>query len=331
MNAPTLSPEARARVARPLFAEMRPITDRNQWLGWRHADVTASEAGALLGEHEYQTAFGLWASKSGHVIDSDCDNGALERGLELEPVAINVMRRRYPSWIIRYPVGEYYRDPKARLGATPDAFANDAERDGFGIVQVKSVEASVFRRKWVDPETGAVEPPLWIACQAILEAHLTGASWACVAVIVCSHTIQLHVIDIPLHAGIIDRLRAEAADFWRQVDAGRPPEPDWKRDGRLLERLYDPDGEEIDLSGDNRVVELVDRKGVLAEQAKAVEAEQKAIKAELLTKLGGASAARLADGRLITAKRVERAAYQAKASSFLDVRIRPASRNGARP
>ena len=66
---------------------------------------------------------------------------------------------------------------------TPDLFVECPER-GRGIVQIKSVEGSIFRKKWRDPETNEIAPPLWIAVQGIVEAHLDGAQWAAVAPLV---------------------------------------------------------------------------------------------------------------------------------------------------
>lgn len=298
--------------------ERHPILDRASWLALRRNDVTASAAGALFGCHEYISAYRLWAEKTGRVAVDGEMTEAMERGIELEPIALKRMARIYPDWKVWNP-GEYLRDPKYRLGATPDAYA--VSDRGMGVVQIKSVEPSVFRRKWRS-EGGEIEPPLWIAVQALIEAALAGASWAAVAALVIGHGIELHLVDIPLNRGLIDRIRAEAAAFWRMVDEGQTPDPDWKLDGRLLEQLYETTGEVVDLSSDNALPALCDERENLSKTKSAAERRLKEIKAEMLAKLGSAAIGRISDGRMITAKRVDRKGYEVAPTSYIDVRIK---------
>jgi len=107
--------------------ERIPIESREQWLSLRRQDVTASAAGALLGLHPYISAWSLWAEKTGLVSSDAPMNAAMERGLELEPIAIKRLQKLHPDWNITQPAA-YYRDPEARLGATPDCLATDPER-----------------------------------------------------------------------------------------------------------------------------------------------------------------------------------------------------------
>lgn len=320
-----LSPGARAVTLKPKHVERFPVTGRAGWLKMRETDVTASVAGALFGVHEYQTAYGLWALKSGLLAEDPEESEPMRRGRLLEPVALQVLREDCPTWTVE-PCGFYYRDPAARLGCTPDALATDPDRPGFGIIQFKSVEPSVFRRKWRNEE-GETEVPLWIAVQAVIEATLTGASWAAVAPLVVGHGVELPVLPIPLHAGIMERLKAEVAHFWRLVDARAPPDPDHTRDGALLERLFDPAEDLVDLSSDNSLPALLDEREALSSNKSAAEKRLKEIKSELLAKIGQHTAATVADGRTITAKRITRKPYAVEETSFVDVRVKAAKQN----
>lgn len=300
--------------------ERHPVTDRASWLAMRQQDVTASAVGALLGVHEYVTPYALWAEKTGRLASDEGETGPMRRGRLLERVAIDMLREDRPAWQIK-PGAHYYRDPAARLGATPDVLVVDPER-GPGIVQVKSVEPGVFRRKWRD-EAGELELPLWIAVQVITEAHLTEAKWAAVAALVVDFDVELHLIDAPIHAGVIERVREAVDGFWRLIESGATPDPDYGRDGSLIEQLFrEGDGEEIDLSTDNMLPGLLDERKRLSDEKSAAEKRLKEIKAEILFKLGLATAGRVSDGRLITAKTVNRKAYTAAATSFRDVRVR---------
>lgn len=296
--------------------ERIPISDREQWLALRKQDVTASAAGALLGVHPYQTAYGLAAEKLGLISDQVNESGAIRRGNKLEAVVIDEIKGAR-EWTVD-KAGDYFRDPLARLGATPDTYAFD-ER-GHGTVQIKTVADMVFSKRWkVD---GEVALPPWIAIQANIEAHLMGAQWAAVAVLVVGFGWDLHIIDVPIHHGIIERVRAEVAAFWRLVDAGQLPEPDYGRDGAAIARLYADavPGERVDLSADNRLPEILTRREVLKGQAKDAAEELAAIDAEIRAKIGEAESGFL-PGWAITNKLIHRKEYVAKASSYRSLRI----------
>ena len=321
------------------MVEKIAIINEAQWLALRKEDVTASVAGALLGVHEYTTAYGLWAQKTGALLDGlvaatvsgDGDTytvSDLERGRLLEPVVLELIRRAKPTWRVERAVA-YYRDPEARLGATPDAFAVDPERAGFGVIQVKTVSEHAYRRKWRDPDTREVELPLWIGVQAAVEAHLTGATWAAVAAMVVDHKLTLHMIDIPMQPALIERVRVEAARFWSLIEIGGTPPVDYGRDASALLRVHaQDDGAEIDLTGDNRLAELITERAERSARKSADDEALKAINAEIIHKLGNAAVARCA-GALITAKTMRRKEYVVKASAYRTIRIKmEGQRNG---
>ncbi len=320
----------------PPGIERFPVTDRASWLARRKDDVTASAIAALLGQHPYITPFQLYAQKTGAVAEEGVEprieaNSVslppMMRGTALEPIVPDVLRHLRPAWDVQ-PAGFYYRDPVARIGATPDFFAIDPTREGFGSIQVKTCDQLTLRRSWT--ADGVIEPPLFIVMQAIVEAALTGASWCSVAVLATGFNLDLHLIEMPIHAGIMERLKAEVAAFWRGIEAGRPPDVDAKRDGLLLEKLWRGDGPEVDLSADNEVPILVDEREALSAQKGEAEARLKEIKALLLTKVGpDAGIGTLADGRRITVSRVERKGYEVKPSSYVDLRIKTPKRTAA--
>lgn len=237
---------------------IRPA-DRTAWLAARRQDVTASVAGALMGVHPYTTAYQLWAEKSGRIVPDDRDNAVLRRGRLLEPVAIEMLREERPDWTVQYHRDNaYYRDSDARMGATPDAFAERPDIFGAGIVQVKTTSEDRFRADWLDAETGEIILPLWIALQAIQEAELTGGTWASVALMIIGRGLDMEVIDVPLHVGVKRRLRTAIADFWQLVDSGREPDPDWSRDGSAVLDVYrDSTPDRRDLSDDTDLDDVI--------------------------------------------------------------------------
>jgi len=310
--------------------EQWEITDREAWLARRQQDIGASEIGALLGVSDYETPYSLWTRKSG-LIERDQDRtviteekitlSPLGRGLALEPLAIDLARQLKPKWTIKRGT-TYFRDPDARLGATPDAFANDPDR-GFGLIQFKSIEPSVFRQKWINAD-GEIEAPLEYVVQVNQEAMLTGAAWAVIGVMTISFTVDLLLIEVPVHAGVQERIRAEVPEFWRRVEERDAPPANYARDGETIcgmLRESDP-GTVIDLSGHNRIRELGARQTELAAMIKSAQDERSAIRAEILEAIGTAETAMVDERIFATAKTIRKKEFLMKATTYRDLRIK---------
>ena len=300
------APATLAARAIPAGIERFRADDRVAWLKRRQADVTASVAGALLGIHEYTTYYELFCLKAGLLPADSGESPALRRGRLLEDDALQVIAEDRPAWRVEN-CGFYYREPAARIGATPDAIAVDPERTGFGVIQVKSVEPGIFRSKWCS-EDDEPTPPTWIVLQAVIEATLTGASWAAVAPIIVGHGLYVPVVPVPIHAGVMARLRAEVKLFWQRVESGDTPDPDFRRDGATIDAVYrDDNAQELDLTGDNHAPELCAELDGLLLARRDADDRIEAIKAELKHKLGHHESAVLADGRRITWRAQSRA------------------------
>lgn len=183
----------------------------------------------------------------------------------------------------------YLRDPKHRLGATPDATCD------WKAVECKVVSRPVFEA-WQD------ELPDSYRCQALVNAMLLDVHEAIVACLVIDTydaTLELfHVEREPdLEAAIV-----EAVDrFWQNLaEGGEPPPADYGSDGELIAKLWKPkDGiEPIDLTGDNRLTEILIEREALNAAVKAGEERIGAIKSEITEKLRGAPAAVCGDWKI---------------------------------
>jgi putative phage-type endonuclease len=246
--------------------------DRLEWHGARKKFITASVAGALLSCHPYTTAYQLWAEKTDRIQPDDAENDAMRRGRLLEPAAVQMLREERPEWVVDYRNDQaFYCDDAIRIGCTPDAFAMRPDLAGDGIIQFKTSSEEAFRNGWIDPETGDVEIPLWIAVQAIVEAKMTGAKWATVAVMVVGRGIHMEVVDIPLHDAVWERLVWATADFWSVTDSGQHPPIDWDRDGSTVISVYrQSSARKVDLSADENfdsyVIRLVEARAIRVEK-----------------------------------------------------------------
>lgn len=285
----------------------------------RPPNIGGSEIGALFGCHEYLTAYALSARKLG-LLEPQIDNAVLRRGRLLEPVAVQCLREKKPNWTIWQPK-IYLCDKEARLGATPDVFIE--REDGIrGIVQIKTVEPSAFARKWRNA-AGEIEPPLWIALQAVLEAELAQADCAYVGALVVGHSLDFELVEVPVTFRVIAAIRQRAAEFWKLIDEGQPLDPDWGRDAETVLAVHrNDDDSELDLTSDNELPELA-AKLEAVNQAQAIGKKiADELKARILHRIGTAQRVRFAGGSL-TAKEVHRKAYTVAATSYrrLSVKI----------
>lgn len=300
--------------------ERHPITDRAAWLRLRQRDVTGSSVAALLGVHERISKLELWHHHRGTVPFAPAQTAAMERGEVVEPGAIKLIKKRNPDWEV-IPATDYYRDPDLRLGGTPDLFVRRPPNGKLTVVDIKSVERSIFAATWID-EAGGIAPPLSAALQLILYKHLTGADAAMVAPVRIGFGCELDLVEIPEPPGLWQRLVDAAREFWRSVETGTPPEPDYHRDAELLLQLHrdvDP-GSTVDLTGNNRVLWMRDRDAELAAKEKTAFEERRALKAELIALMGAAEVA-LYDGRpIVTAKSITRKAYSVGEKQYRDIR-----------
>jgi predicted phage-related endonuclease len=267
--------------------------DRADWLELRRGFITASVAGALLNCHPYTTAYQVWALKTDRIDESTEETAVFRRGRLLEPVAAEMLREERPSWTVDYRADNaFYCDRDISLGATPDAFAFRPDITGRGIVQFKTSSEEAFRDNWLDPESGAVELPLWIAVQAIVEARMTGAVWAAVAVLVVGRGIHMEVIDIPLHDQVWKALLVAVAEFWRVTRSGEHPPVDWDRDASVvLDVNRWAEAKRIDLSSDEIFDTFAGTLEETREQRRALQKREELLRAQILFAMGSAEIA----------------------------------------
>ena len=307
---------ATAELERPI--ERRSITSCAEWLEWRMQDVTASDVSALFGVHPYgRTALSVWAEKSG-LTEGLADNAILRRGRWGEAAVIEMLRDERPTWELRR-ARIYLRDASIRLGATPDAVAIDPERTGFGVVQGKTVTASIFERYWQDG------PPIGIQLQTLTEAMLAGASWGVVPVLVMDANAgwEPAIFDVPRHVDAEARIRARVARFWTDLEAGLMPAVNPEFDAETVAAVWPKalvKAPPLDLAGDNALPGMLIERARLKEIVKGAETRVATLETAVKAKLREHERA-VAPGWTITWKNQHRDAYTAPAADFRVLRI----------
>jgi len=278
--------------------ERKTITTREEWLEWRRADVTASQVGALFNCHTYVTPLRLYAEKRGTEFVNE-DNLAMRRGRWLEPAVGKAVMEMRPEWTLE-PAKEYLRDPDLRLGATPDFYIHGDPR-GLGVLQAKTVAPSVYAREWGD----GAEPPLWILLQVAQEGMLAEADFVVVAgLLIDANNMDISIHDLGARNPLVEaKLKEAVKAFWDDVERGIEPEPDYGRDVDVVKAMWTRERAkdfEIDLSGNNRIPELLAERAVLKADIKSMEERAEEIDTELKFALKDAAVGTGVDGWRVT-------------------------------
>jgi hypothetical protein len=152
---------------------------------------------------------------------------------------------------------------------------------------------------------------------------LSNVQWAAIGVLITStFDIECKIYEFGRHEATEGKILNTAARFWADVAARKPPSPDYARDDEIIRLVYPRDnGATLDLTGDNRMPELLAQYEKLSALGRQAETDLKAVKAEIAAKLGDATGATL-PGWEVTNKTQERAGYVVEPKSFRVLRIK---------
>ena len=301
---------------------------REAWLKRRERNVNASEIGALVGQHPYLTAFELYCAKTGRAALDPPDEGILWRGQIFEPAAAEAVASRRPAWTVT-KADVYLEDKALRLGATPDYFI-DCPKRGRGVLQLKTVGTLPTQTAhWSIDDLQAWEsdatPPLWIQLQTLTEQMLADVQWGAIgALLLDPNKPRIVIREFERHAAAEARLVRVVRQFWADAAKGIAPIVDYARDDEIIKALYPrDDGSTVDLSGDNRLPGLLERRQQASDEARALKKEIDAINTEIAAKMGEATYA-VVPGWKLTRKLQKRAPIAA--SEFRVLRVSRRSR-----
>jgi YqaJ-like viral recombinase domain len=305
--------------------ELHQVTDRESWLKMRAADVTASDIASICSVG-YRSPLAVWAEKKG-LTTPQAEGAILRRGRWLEPAIWAAIKDENPTWEIR-AAKVYLRAPSLRLGATPDALAIDPSRDGIVLLQGKVVSKPIFERDWA-PDGAAATAPLDYQLQTITETMLVEAAYGLkqtihpvlAALVIGTFDAELHLIPVNRHAAAEQKIMQTVKQFWSDFDAGIQPRVDPTQDHDVVKSLYPTDnGKTIDLTGDNKIPELIDERKRLGMEIKDLDDRKKLIETEIRGKIGEHSYAQIAGDRWLSLTVTERDGYYVNPTSFRTLR-----------
>lgn len=291
-----------------------PILSREQWLEERKKTVGGSEIGAILGLNPYQSAYTLWAERTGQIKAFD-GNLMTKVGTHLEDMVAQIFEEESGCKVHRTNF-IYRNDRFPALHATPDRLLV-GRKAGLECKTTSAFNAKKFR--------GTDFPGQYYA-QAVQYMAVTELPEWFIAVLVVG-TNEFHIyhltrimgqekpdfceVSLYIEDAEIETLAAMALEWLVHVQDRTPPSIDGSDSSR--ETLM-----EIYQEGVGGAVELFAREGALTryeeikEQIKALEDEKKGIENILCADLGDAYEGRAGRFR-VTWKPVSRTTFDSKA------------------
>lgn len=298
-----------------------PTANRTEWLGLRKRDVTGSEAGALLGVHAHITPLELYARKTGAVVDDIEISGPVSRGMRLESYVADAVREK-GEFVVSKEL-HYYRDPRIRLGGTPDFKIIRCEYDGKpqGVLEIKTVGQRDFVEKWRGGDKdGKIIPPAWMLVQMQVYLYLTDAEYGRWGVLPVGdwEPMDVVMVEAERRSDVISRILTETAKFWENVENRVMPTPDFEKDSAVIKAIYADTkvDKTIDLRYDTEIEKLLAMHAEHNAKKLAAEKSVKWISAAILSKFGDAESAIVPGFHHVTYKKHSRSGYTVAPTSY---------------
>jgi len=269
---------------------------QEEWLELRSQDITSTESSALFGLSPYVTEFELYHNKVGEQINSFVSTERMKWGNRLESAIAYGVAEDYG--LIVEPFKEYVRHIECpRMGSSFDFIVSGIVTDfdgdnefrqlflahGCGILEIKNVDGLIYNRKWQEKEA-----PDHIEVQVQHQLEVASMHWTMVCPLVGGNEAKPFA---RLYDPEIGRaLREVVTNFWKMIEDGTPPQPNFARDAEFIIQLHqNAGGDVLDATGDEKVESLLKEYDLQGRIEKDADLRRKAIKAELLEYIGDAS------------------------------------------
>lgn len=205
---------------------MSLIQDRTQFVG-------GSEVAAVVGAHPFKSKWKLWMEKAGRLPPDDLSGKlAVQVGVTLEPFVADWWRRQegIPEKDFRRVDSYWEHKEVKRYGASGDYAIYE---DG-GILVDRVVEIKTVGQRSADywPEDA---PPLHYLLQVQAQMDCALTDHGVLVALVGNNELRTFAIERDERVCAI--LRHEVAAFWKSVDAGEEPDPDWKQDADAISHM----------------------------------------------------------------------------------------------
>lgn len=290
-----------------------PITSREQWLEERRKTVGGSEIGAILGMNPWQSAYSLWAERTGKVAAFE-GNLQTKVGTYLEDLVAKLFEEE-SGFKVQRTNFIYRNDLYPALHATPDRLLV-GRKAGLECKTTSAFNAKKFR--------GTDFPGQYYAQAVQYMAVLDLPEWY-IAVLVGNHDFHIYhltrikdqpktdfcEVSLYIEEAEITTLAAAAEEWLQHVRDDTPPNIDGSEASRetLMEIYQEGVGGAVDLFGREGWLMRYEQ---IKEQIKALEDEKRGIENAICNDLGDNYEGRAGKYR-VTWKPVSRTTFDSKA------------------
>jgi len=115
-----------------------------EWHNARASRIGGSEVGAIAGESKYESAYSLWAKKTGKIPSQQTENEFMYWGKALEPVVIDRFEIEHPELTVFRDPGTWTNNEHDFMLANPDAILQD-QTGSYGVLEIKTAR---FENDW---------------------------------------------------------------------------------------------------------------------------------------------------------------------------------------
>lgn len=204
-----------------------------EWNELRSTGIGGSEIGTIMGLNPWESAFALWAKRTGQIPDPPLEGWSIRFGRAFELPILEMWAEDHPEYEV-FLTGTWRHKDYEFMLANPDALARHRETGEWIIVEIKTSRSS-----WSET------PPAYVAqVQHYMEVlHLSRA----VIVAVAGWNHEERWIDYDAFQA--EAQLAAAARFWHHLETFEKPDWDGSKATYEAVRYMNPDIEddEVDL------------------------------------------------------------------------------------
>jgi putative phage-type endonuclease len=195
-----------------------------EWHAMRSNGIGGSEIGTIMGLNPWESAFSLWAKRTGQIASPPVDNWAVRFGHAFEEPILQMWAEDNPDWEV-FRTGTWSHPSYPFLHANPDALAQHRETGEWMVIEVKTA-----RSFWDDV------PPAYRA-QVLHYMDVMGVRRG-VVVAIAGWNWEVH--DIVWEQFEADAQRSHAQRFWEHLQKHVRPEWDGSKATYEAQRQLNP-------------------------------------------------------------------------------------------
>ena len=178
-----------------------------EWHEERSKGIGGSEVGTILGLNPWESAYALWAKKTGKIPSEIKENWPIRFGKAFEQPILELWAEDHPDWEVMI-TGTYEDEHCSYRHANPDAIARHIETGELMVIEVKTA-----RKTW---ETA---PPAYIA-QVL---HYMGVLKIRSGVIIALAGMTWFEQEVQFNQFQIDVQNEMLSSFWHSVTEDHKP------------------------------------------------------------------------------------------------------------